>query len=157
MLRLVTLFLVSGLLLSCASRPRSTSHAVSTPPHSKAALHSYSLGMSRREVRADLSDSWLLVSASRPVTGWSSHVLPPAGGRAVKFERSHEGSLVEKCDVYWVGHTNAPKMNYGIWLNYFYFDGDDKLIGFDRWVIDNIPFPARCALARYDIGEWPIG
>jgi hypothetical protein len=51
------------------------------------------------------------------------------------FERSHP-SAVEACDVYWVGHTNPPSMYYGKRLNYFYFDGDEKLIGFDRWVID---------------------
>jgi hypothetical protein len=91
--------------------------------------------MTRKEVRADLADSWLLVSASRPPTGWSSQVSPPAGGRAAMFERSHPGA-VETCDVYWVGHTNAPSMYFGRWLNYFYFDRDEKLIGFDRWVID---------------------
>jgi len=51
------------------------------------------------------------------------------------FERSHPGA-VEMCDVYWVGHTNAPRMYRGPWLNYFYFDRKEKLIGFDRWVIE---------------------
>jgi len=91
--------------------------------------------MSRKEVRAELSDSWLLVAASRPATGWSSQTSPPAGARAVMFERSHPDA-VEACDVYWVGHTNAPNMYFGKWLNYFYFGANEKLIGFDRWVID---------------------
>ena len=97
--------------------------------------HSYSLGMSRKEVRAELADSWLLVSASRPPAGWSVQVSPPAGGRAAMFEGSHPGA-VEACDVYWVGHTNAPRIYSGKWLNYFYFDRSDKLIGFERWVME---------------------
>ena len=49
----------------------------------------------------------------------------------------HPGTIVKACEVYLVGHTNAPKGSYyGKWLNYFYFDRDEKLIGFDRLVID---------------------
>jgi hypothetical protein len=70
-----------------------------------------------------------------PATGWSSQASPPAGGRAARFERSHSAA-VQTCDVYWVGDTNPPTMYFGMWLNYFYFDTDEKLIGFDRWVLD---------------------
>ena len=135
-LRFILFILTAGLLIGCAThRPRSEQ----ATPHSQRterAPHSFSIGSSRKEVRADLSDSWLLVSASRPVSGWSRKVSPPAGGRAVRFESSHPGSPAEACDVYWIGHTNAPRMYYGIWLNCFYFDHDEKLIGFDRWVLD---------------------
>ena len=99
-------------------------------------MHSFSVGMTRKELRADLVDSYLVASASRPATGRSGQVSPPAGGRAAMFERSHPGATVEAYDVFWVGHTNRPSMYFGKWLDYFYFDRDEKLIGFDRWVID---------------------
>ncbi len=122
-MRLIAFILVTGLVQSCATVPRQASH-------------SYSLGMGRKEVREGLADSWLLISASRPVTGWSGDVSPPAGGQAAAFESSNAGIIVETCDVYRVGHTNALKMYYGIWLDYFYFDRNDRLVGSGRWVID---------------------
>jgi hypothetical protein len=136
MARSIPFVLTVGLLTGCTTGPHQTPPQPSPQPQSsERPKHSFSLGMTRKEVRAELTDSWLLVFASRPATGWSSHVSPPAGGRAVMFERSHPGA-VEACDVYWVGHTNPPSIYFGIWLNYFYFDRDEKLIGFDRWVID---------------------
>ena len=92
--------------------------------------------MSRDAIRAELADSCHLVSAPRPLEGWSRNAFPPAGRFAGRFEASHGGATVEHCDVYWIGHTNAPKIYYGIWLNYFYFDQEMKLIGFDWRVID---------------------
>jgi hypothetical protein len=77
-----------------------------------------------------------LVSATRPNTGWSRAISPPAGGFAAEFEGSHRGATVSYCDVYWIGHTNPPTMYYGIQLNYFYFDSEQMLIGFEEWVID---------------------
>src|SRR5450755_2162471 len=124
MARFIPLFLTVGLLTGCATGPhQSLPQPSRQPQRTERAKHSFSIGMTRKEVRADLADSWLLVSASRPLTGWSSQVSPPAGGRAAMFERSHPGA-VEACDVYWVGHTNAPSMYFGRWLNYFYFDRD---------------------------------
>jgi hypothetical protein len=46
------------------------------------------------------------------------------------------GEVVQFCDVYWVGHTNAPQTYYGKSLSYFYFDRDQKLTRFEKWVID---------------------
>ena len=135
MARFISFILTLGLLTGCATRPQQSQQLATQPQRSERAKRSFSVGMNRKEVRADLSDSYLLVSASRPATGWSREVSPPAGGRAAMFERYHPGA-VEACDVYWVGHTNAPRMYFGKWLNYFYFDRDQKLIGFDRWVID---------------------
>jgi len=126
--------LAIGLLAGCATHPRQSMQA--TPPQrSQHAIHSFSVGMTRGQVREDLTDSWLLVSASRPAGGWSSQISPPAGGQAATFERFHSDA-VEACDVYWVGHTHAPAMYYGIRLNYFYYDRNQRLIGFERWVID---------------------
>jgi len=96
----------------------------------------YHVGMSREELRLDVSNSWLVASASRPTNGWSRRIATPAGGRAVQFESSHSGVVVQHCDVYWVGHTNRPSMYYGIWLHYFYFDNGNKLVGFNSWVLD---------------------
>jgi hypothetical protein len=135
MARFISFILATGFLTGCVTRPQPTEQATPPPQKHAQAKHSYSVGMSRNEVRAKLADSWLLVSASRPLAGWSGQVSPPAGGFAEMFERSHPGA-VEACDVYWVGHTNAPSMYSGKWLNYFYFDRNDKLIGFDRWVIN---------------------
>ncbi len=135
MTRLYSFLVIVGLWAGCSTHPRQSEQTAPPPPQSQRTSHSFSVGMTREQVRAELTDSWLLVSASRPTTGWSSQVSPPAGARAAMFERSHSGA-VEACDVYWLGHTNAPRMYYGKWLNYFYFDRDQKLIGFDRWVID---------------------
>jgi cytochrome c len=99
-------------------------------------LRSISVGMTREQVRGALTNSCLVTSASRPATGWSGKISPPAGRSAVRFEFAHPGSTVEACDVYWVGHTKAPNTFYGIWLNYFYFDRDDNLVGFERLVRD---------------------
>ena len=136
MMRLVSFVLATGLLIGCATSPPPGEQAMQHPQRTERAPQSFSVGMSRNEVRAELADSWLLVSASRPISGWSRQVSPPAGGRAVHFESSHPGTVAEACGVYWVGHTNAPRMYYGIWFNYFYFDQDEKLIGFDQWVLD---------------------
>lgn len=143
MMHLMTFLCVSALLAGCASRPQ--------PPRNEEALplsqrnrqlpYSYSLGMTRKELRAELTDSCLFVSASRPPTGWSSQVSPPAGGQAAEFESSKPGTIVEMCDIYWIGHTNTPKINtpkmyYGKKLHYFYFNRDEKLIGYDWMIID---------------------
>ena len=136
MARFIPLTLTVGLLVGCATVPhQGPPEASQQPQRIERAKHSFLVGMTRKEVRVDLSDSWLLVSASRPATGWSSQISPPAGRYAAIFEHSHPDA-VGACDVYWVGHTNAPSIYFGKWLNYFYFDRDDKLIGFDRWVID---------------------
>lgn len=97
---------------------------------------SYPEGMSRDEVRRELAGSWRLVSAARPASGWSKEFAAPAGSRAGSFERVHPGVTVEVCDVYRVGHTNAPWTYHGVWLTYFYYDRSKKLIGTDRWVIE---------------------
>jgi len=134
MTRLFILLLTAGILPGCSTQPRQGEEAAPLP-HSQKATRSFSLGMTREQVRAELSDSWLFVSASRPDTGWSNEVSPPAGGRVLVFERSHP-RRVEACDVYWVGHTNAPSMYFGKRLDYFYFDRDEKLIGFDWRILD---------------------
>jgi len=92
--------------------------------------------MSRDDVRAALADSWLLASVSRPEAGWTREVSPPAGGRAARFEMTNPGMIVEMCDVYWIGHTHAPRTYYGKRLDYFYFDCDEKLIGFEWCILD---------------------
>ena len=97
--------------------------------------HSCTIGMTRKEVRAALADSWLYVSASRPPAGWSRGDSPPAGGRAARFESSPSGA-VESCDVYWIGHAYPPKTHFGKRLDCFYFDRDEKLIGFDWCILD---------------------
>ncbi|SRR6266498_2998091 len=135
---------ITQLLVSCTHR-QVTEHAVHPPAASdklpqehtsNQAEHRYSVGMSRAQVKDELANSYLLVSASRPKSGWSIRVSRPAGGRAARFESSHNGRVVQTCEVYWVGHTNAPRIYCGIWLDYFYFDRDEKLIGYDRFVID---------------------
>jgi hypothetical protein len=133
--RFISFILTLGLLMGCASRSQQAQQ-LTPQPRTERTKHVFSVGMTRNEVRADLADSHLLASASRPASGWSRQVSPPAGGQAAMFEGSHAGATVEACDVYWIGHTNAPSMYYGKRLNYFYFDRDDKLIGFDWWVID---------------------
>lgn len=130
------LFLVAtGLLAGCATHAQQNEQAEPKVGNHEA-THSFSIGMTREQVRVELTNSWHLMSASRPTTGWSKEVSPPADGRAVRFEHSHPDAKVESCDVYWIDHTDPPAMYYGIWLDYFYFDHKQKLIGFDRWVID---------------------
>src|SRR6266446_1991247 len=136
MTRLISFIFAAGLLSGCATRPQASEPATPPPERSARASTWFSVGMTREQVRADLRDSWLLVSASRPAAGWSREVSPPAGRFAARFESSHPDAAVEACDVYWVGHTNAPSMYYGKWLTYFYFDRNQKLTGFDRWVVD---------------------
>jgi hypothetical protein len=96
----------------------------------------YHVGMSSEELRVAVSNSCLVASALRPTNGWSRRVALPAGARAMKFEFSHSGVVVQHCDVYWVGHTNRPSMYYGIWLHYFYFDNGNKLVGFNSVILD---------------------
>ena len=93
MVRLISLILAIGLFTGCANRQRESEQTRHQPQKSERATHSYSLGMSRKELRAELADSWLLVSASRPVNRWSHDVSPPAGGRAGSFENSHAALL----------------------------------------------------------------
>ena len=135
MARFISLILTIGLLQGCTAPHQGPTQPSPQQQRSKRSKHSFSVGMTRKEVQAKLADSWLLVSASRPPSGWSSQDSPPAGGFASMFERSHPGA-VEACEVYWVGHTNAPTIYFGKWLNYFYFDREEKLIGFDKWVIN---------------------
>jgi hypothetical protein len=136
MARFIPLILTAGVLTGCTTGPHTSAPQPSPQPQrSERAKHSFSVGMTRKEVRAELAGSWLLVSASRPPTGWSSQDSPPAGGRAAMVERSLPGA-VSACDVFWVGHTNAPKMYFGKRLDYFYFDRDEKLIRFDWWILD---------------------
>jgi hypothetical protein len=113
--------LINGLLIGCAARPHQNEKGS---------------GISREEVRAYLADSWLLVSASRPITGWRALYRAPAGGRAKDFEHFHPGITVHMCDVYWVGHSNAPPLDAGIWLDYFYFDRHERLIESERIIIE---------------------
>jgi hypothetical protein len=134
-MRFFSFLIVVGLWAACSTHPRQSEQSAPPPQRSQRASHSFSIGMTREQVRAELTDSWLLVSASRPSVGWSSQVSPPAGRFAASFEGWHPDA-VEACDVYWLGHTNAPSMYYGKWLNYFYFDRKQKLIGFEKWVID---------------------
>jgi hypothetical protein len=122
MTRLFSFIIAIGSLTSCA-----------TPEPNL--LTPFSVGMTREQVRKDLKDSRLLIATPRPTAGWSSRISPPAGSRAARFERSH-ACVVGACDVYWVGHADAPRTYDGISLTYFYFDRDDELIGFDTWVID---------------------
>src|SRR5438132_1369271 len=115
MIRLIPLISAVGLLIGCATGPNEIRQP---PPHAdqrERSKHSFSVGMTHEQLRADLTDSWLLISASRPPAGWSRQVSPPAGERAARFEQSHAGA-VHSCDVYWIGHTNAPRMYYGKWL-----------------------------------------
>jgi hypothetical protein len=106
------------------------------PQEGDRALHPWSVGMRREELRAMLADSWLLVCAPRPKGGWSSDDCRPAGGPARAFESSHEGNSVQTCEVYLLGSTHAPSSYYGHWLNFFYFDSDERLIGFERRIFD---------------------
>ena len=96
----------------------------------------YRIGMSREKVRLAVSNSCLVASASRPTNGWSSPVAPPAGSRALQFEFSHPGVVVQNCDVYWVGHTNRPVTYYGRILHYFYFDNGNTLLAFNKVALD---------------------
>ena len=142
--RFPAIILLTG-FLGCA-RPHLVEQPAHSPPasdvtpqneelkRSEPVQHSYSLGMSRVQVRAELADSYLFASATRPATGWTRQVSPPAGREVLRFESSHPDQLVQSCDVYRVGHRKAPSMYYGIRLDYFYFDRDDKLIGFN-WII----------------------
>jgi hypothetical protein len=138
MMRLILFICVSALLGSCTSRPQPPRNEGAAPPSQRSwqLSYSYPLGMTRKDLRKELASSCLFMSASRPPTGWSRQVSPPAGERAMVFESSKPGTIVEACDVYWIGHTNAPKMYYGKRLDYFYFDRDEKLIGFDWRIID---------------------
>ena len=136
MLRFISFLLASGLFTSCTTRPLWNEVATPPPQRGLYATHSYSVGMTRKELRAEFADSWLVAHASRPVGGWSELIYPLYGNSADRFERRHQNTIVDSCDVYWVGHTNAPRIQEGIWLDYFLFDRNEKLVGFDKRVID---------------------
>src|SRR5262249_5666606 len=101
--------------------------------------NSYALGLSQQAVAAAVCDSCLVMCASRPSTGGSKEISRPAGSMAMRFERSHAGTAVAKCDVYWLGHYDAPgeATGYaGVDLTYFYFDGNDKMMGYETLIFD---------------------
>ena len=129
--RFISLILAVGFLAGCAANLRDQ------------LLQLCHTGMSREELHAQLASSRLLLSASRPIQGWSGDIDFPTGSSAGDFERLHAGIVVQICDVYWVGHTNNPKIYnipktfyFGRRLDYFYFDEQDRLVGFERWTID---------------------
>jgi hypothetical protein len=134
MLRPISFILAVGFLAGCRTRQQEQP-AIQLQSREQV-RHSFSIGMTRGQVHADLTDSWLVVSASRPDTGWSREVSPPAGSFAGWYESSHPNSNVESCDVFWIGHTNAPAVYFGIRLRYFYFDREQKLIAHEGWVIN---------------------
>ena len=53
------------------------------------------------------------------------------------FEKHHAGVAVQTFEVYWVGrHTSVPLTVGGVWFDFLYFDGHDRLLGFDREFVD---------------------
>ena len=129
-MRLTPFILVVGLLVGCCA----------TGPHQdEQILQSYRVGMSHDEVRAVLSGTQPLVSASRPSTGWSAAGDVPykAARAALAFEGSHAGAVVQTCEVYWIGrHTSVPMVAGGVWFDYLYFDSQGRLVGFNRRFVD---------------------
>jgi hypothetical protein len=120
--------------INLLSENRANEHSGGSDPAKTNEL--YHVGMSREQLRVAVSNSWLVASATRPTNGWSSPIAAPAGGRALQFEFSHSGVVVQYCDVYWVGHANRPDPYYGRRLHYFYFDNGNKLVGFNSVVLD---------------------
>jgi hypothetical protein len=95
--------------------------------------------MTREEAHALLTGASLRSSVSRPTAGWSatddSH---DRAGRAVfHYERAHPEATIQSCEVYWVGrHTSVPLVAGGVWFDYLYFDGHDRLVGYHRRFLD---------------------
>jgi hypothetical protein len=137
-MRITLSILVTGLLVGCVGSPGQNKHMLHP---SQQVLEPPRLGMSPEQVRTNLSGLWLLMSASRPIPGWSTnyHIDAPAGWLARKYEFLH-GVAVQRCDVYWEHSTWSRSYHgpwyYGIWLHGFYFDIQDRLTGFDRSVRD---------------------
>jgi hypothetical protein len=124
-----SLIVAVGLLGGCTSGPRQDEQV----------LRSYRIGMSHDEARAILSGTQPLASTSRPSAGWlaAGDVPYRAARAALACENSHTGAVVQTCEVYWIGrHTSTPLVAGGVWFDYLYFDGHEKLIGFDRRFVD---------------------
>jgi hypothetical protein len=121
--------LVIGLLAGCASGPG----------YDEQVQQSYRPGMTRTEAHTLLAHAILRSSVSRPAEGWSAtdNSNDQASRAAFQCERTHPEATVRSCEVYWVGrHTSAPLVAGGVWFDYLYFDGDDRLIDYHRRFLD---------------------
>jgi hypothetical protein len=128
-LRFTPYILLLGFLVGCVSGPR----------YDEQVRQSYRTGMTRDEAHAVLVHARLLSSVSRPATGWSAtdDSNHRAGRAAFHFERGHPEATVQSCEVYWVGRdTSVPLAVPGVWFDYLYFDGKERLVGYDRRFLD---------------------
>ena len=128
-MKFTLLILTLALLAGCASGPG----------YDEQVRQSYRVGMTREEAHALLAGASLRSSVSRPAAGWSAtdDSNDQAGRAAFHYERIHPDSAVQSCEVYWVGrHTSAPLVAGGVWFDYLFFDGLDRLLGYHRRFLD---------------------
>jgi len=128
-MRLTPFLLVPCLVAACAIGPS----------YDEQIWQDYRVGMTRDEVHAMLAEADLLVTATRPPSGWSDTVEDDHGAaRAARtFERAHPEATVETCEVFWVDrHTSLPLAVGGVWFDYLFSDGEDRLLGYERRFVD---------------------
>jgi hypothetical protein len=126
-----------GLLVALGA---STMSCTFEPRYDETILNSYRVGMSRQDARSLPRDSSLPVSQERPSTGWSTtnddYGIPKA---VIGFERTHGGLTVQWCDAYSVLRGQASTIRFGgagLWVDYLFFDVQEKLVGFERQFVD---------------------
>ena len=133
---LLARFLAVGLMVTGCRFQSYTGVDPANSQRTQPGKHTFSIGVTRQQVRKNFADSWLVQSVRRPNGGWLRDAAPPGTKFAARFEDGNGEKTVEACDVYWVGHTNATSTYYGKQLEYFYFDHEERLIGSESWVED---------------------
>ncbi len=122
------LVFVLAFVAGCATGPR---------PDERIAK-AYQTGMTREAVHQLLGNARPLESVLRPAGGWSgSDTRYMANRAAAYFEREHHGVLVQSCEVYWIARgSNVAWVVGGVFWDYLFFDGDGKLLGYHRRLLD---------------------
>jgi hypothetical protein len=119
--------LVLVLLAACASRPH----------FDKQVLQLYQPGKPREEIQHGIGSA-PLGSVVRPKEGWHAprRVNHGADSFAAAFEAEKKVEA-HRVDVYWIGrHTSIPIVAGGVWFDYLFYDGSDRLLGYRRRFVD---------------------
>ena len=111
--------LLLGALIGCSHNPSDDELA-----------RVYPSGMTR----AEATDAFGLPMTIkfRPQSGWAKNDASPEriAEFAGRFESTH-AAIVQTCKVYWISHGVM-----GVWWDYLYFGADDRLLGFERRLMD---------------------
>src|SRR5687767_4695404 len=107
-------------------------------------LNYYKPGAPREQLAAELNAvaAKCLVSKTRPADGWPAlrnKTNSKAETAAYQFEQNNPGLTVQTSEEYWVWREytyTSPFSIPGVWLDYLFFDKDDKLLGYLRAFAD---------------------